>query len=107
MESINLDDHTAYLTQIQQDISQHPHWNIMSCCRLLKQLENHNMDEKAERVRAVINKGLNSHAPTGKLSPSNLVYRAQVFHSGDTEEKRVNYRLVRQEAWGGPEYWSS
>ena len=34
-------------------------------------------------------------------------YRAQVFHPGDTEEKRVNYRLVRQEARGGPEYWSS
>ena len=79
MESINLDDHTAYLTQIQQDISQYPHWNIMSCCRLLKQLENHGMDEKAERVRAVINKGLNSHAPTRKLSPSNLVIEPKYF----------------------------
>ena len=35
-ESVNLDDHTAYLTQIWQDISLYPHQNVMSCRRLLK-----------------------------------------------------------------------
>ena len=58
-ESVNLDDHTAYMTLIWQDISQYPHQNVMSCHWLLKQLEDHSMDKKA-------GKGLNSQATAGK-----------------------------------------
>ena len=58
---MNLDDHSAYLTRIWQDISLYPHQNVMSCRRLLKRLEDHGMDEKADWVRVVISKGLNSH----------------------------------------------
>ena len=73
MESINLDDHSAFLTLIRQDISQYPHRNVMSCCRLLKQLEDHDLDVKADRVRMVIEKGLNSYALARKLPANALV----------------------------------
>ena len=50
MKSVNLDDHSAYLTLIQQDKSRYPHWNVMSHARLIKQLKDHGMDEKANQV---------------------------------------------------------
>ena len=79
MESINLDDHSTYLTLIWQDISQYPHWNIMFCRQLLKQLEDHDMDEKAEWVKAVITKGLNSYAPAWKLPANAPVIEPKYF----------------------------
>ena len=65
MESINLDDHTAYLNLIRWDKSQYPYQNVMSCGGLVDQLKDHSWKEKA-----VIDKGLNSYALTGMLSPS-------------------------------------
>ena len=79
MESINLDDHSAYLTLIRQDISQYPHRNVMSCHRLLKQLEDHDLDAKADRVRMVIEKGLNSYAPARKLPANTPVIEPKYF----------------------------
>ena len=78
MESINLDDHLAYLTQIRQDLSQYPHWNVMSCRQLLKQLEDHDMSMKADWVRTVIEKGLNSYAPARKLPANAPVIKPQI-----------------------------
>ena len=79
MESINLDDHSAYLTLIRQDISQYPHRNVMSCLQLLKQLEDHDLDAKADRVRTVIEKGLNSYAPARKLPANAPVIEPKYF----------------------------
>ena len=78
-ESINLDDHTTYLTDIWQDKSQYPYQNVMSCCQLIDLLEEHGQKEKANKVRTVIDKGLNSYAPTGKLSPSAPVIKPKFF----------------------------
>ena len=79
MESINLDDHTAYLNLIRRDKSQYPHQNVMSCHRLLDLLEEHGQKEKADKVWAVIDKGLNSYAPTGMLTPSDPVIEPKFF----------------------------
>ena len=79
MESINLDDHSAYLTLIRQDLSQYPHRNVMSCRRLLKQLEDHDLDAKADRVRSVVEKGLNSYAPAQKLPANAPVIKPKYF----------------------------
>ena len=69
-ESVNLDDHTAYLNSIQEDKSLYPYRNVMSCNRLVQQLKNNHWDKKAADVQVVIDKGLNRYAPTGLLSPS-------------------------------------
>ena len=74
-----LDDHLAYLTQIRQDLSQYPHRNVMSCCRLLKQLEDHDMSAKADWVRTVIEKGLNSYALAQKLPANAPVIEPKFF----------------------------
>ena len=72
-------DKTLHLTLIRQDISQYPHWNVMSCHQLLKQLEDYDMDEKAEWVRTVIDKGLNSYAPSRRLPPNALAIEPKYF----------------------------
>ena len=79
MESINLDDHTAYLNHICLDKSQYPYRNVMSCRRLLDLLEEHGWQEKVDKVRTVIDKGLNSYAPTRLLSPSAPVIEPKFF----------------------------
>ena len=79
MESINLDDHSAYLTQVRKDLSQYPHRNIMSCSQLLKQLEDHKLEVKANRVRSVVEKGLNSYAPSQKLPANAPVIEPKYF----------------------------
>ena len=79
MESINLDDHSAYLTLVQKDLSQYPHWNVMSSHRFLKQLEDHGLEAKADRVRSVIDKGLNSYALARKLPANALVIKPKYF----------------------------
>ena len=71
MESVNLDDHSANLTLIWQDKSRYPHQNIMSHAQLLKQLKDHGMDEKANRVRLVVEKGLNNYAALAQMLPTN------------------------------------
>ena len=52
------------------------------------------MTEKANRVRVVISKGLNSHTPTGKYqAPGILIVEPKYFIS-PTKEERGNHRLV-------------
>ena len=77
--SINLDDHTAYLRDIKKDKSLYPYKNIMTGRQLIELLEEHGLKEKAAKVQAVIKKGLNSYAPTGMLSPSDLVIEPKYF----------------------------
>ena len=79
IESINLDDHLAYLTLIWQDISQYPHRNAMSCHQLLKQLEDHDLDAKADWVRTVIEKGLNSYDLAQKLHANTPIIEPKYF----------------------------
>ena len=79
MESVNLDDHTAYLNAIQRDKSLYPYRNVMSGEWLIALLEKHAQKEKADKVQAVIDKGLNSYAPTGLLSPSAPAIKPKYF----------------------------
>ena len=51
----------------------------MSCHWLLDLLEEHGWKEKADKVWAVIDKGLNSYAPTGMLTPSDPVIEPKFF----------------------------
>ena len=79
MESVNLDDNMAYLTMIWKDTSQYPQQNVMSYARLLKQLKDHGRQEKANRMRVAIEKGLNSHAPTHTLSKNAPIIKPKYF----------------------------
>ena len=79
MESVNLDDHSAYLTLIRQDKSRYPHQNVMSHARLLKQLKDHGMDEKANWVRSVIEKGLNNYALAWMLLTNSPIIKPKYF----------------------------
>ena len=83
MESVNLDDHSAYLTLIRQDKSQYPHWNIMSHTWFLKQLKDHGkdhgMDEKANWVRSVIEKGLSNYALARMLPTNSAIIEPKYF----------------------------
>ena len=36
--SVNLDDHSAYLNSVWEDTSLYPHGNVMSCAQLIKKL---------------------------------------------------------------------
>ena len=79
MESVNLDDHSAYLTLIRQDKSWYPHQNVMSHARLLKQLKDHGMDEKANQVRSVIEKGLNNYTLAQMLPTNSPIIEPKYF----------------------------
>ena len=78
-ESINLDDHTTYLNDIWKDKSLFPHKDVMSGHQLIELLEEHDQKEKADKVWAVIEKGLNSYTPTGKLFPGDPVIKPKYF----------------------------
>ena len=77
--SINLDDHTAYLQEARKDKSLYPHNNVMSGEKLIALLEKYGLKEKADKVRAVIKKGLNSYAPLGKLATGAPVIEPKYF----------------------------
>ena len=79
MESINLDDHTAYLNAIWWDKSLYPYQNVMSSERLITLLEVHSRKEKADTVWVVIDKGLNSYAPAKQHSPGDPVIKPKYF----------------------------
>ena len=79
MESVNLNNHSAYLTLIWQDKSRYPHWNVMSHARLLKQLKDHGMDMKANRLRMVIKKGLNNYALAWMLPTNSPIIEPKYF----------------------------
>ena len=76
--SINL-DHTAYLRDIRKDKSLYSHKNVMTRRRLTELLEEHGLKEKADKVQAVIKKGLNTYAPSGMLSPGDPVIEPKYF----------------------------
>ena len=78
-ESVNLDDHTTYLNRMRQNKFQYPYSNVMSCNQLIQQLKKNNWGKKADAVQMVIDKGLNSYAPTRMLSPSALVIEPLYF----------------------------
>ena len=77
--SINLDDHTAYLRDAWKDKSLYPHNNIKSESQLIALLEKNGLKEKADKVRKVISKGLNSYAPSGMLSAGDPVIEPMYF----------------------------
>ena len=51
----------------------------MSGHRLIELLEEHGQKEKVDKVWAVIDKGLNSYIPTGKLSPGDPAIKPKYF----------------------------
>ena len=77
--SVNLDDHTAYLWEAQKDKSLYPHKNVMSGHQLIVLLEKYGLKEKADKVRAVIKKGLNTYALSRMLAAGDLVIEAKYF----------------------------
>ena len=77
--SINLDDHTAYLWEAQKDKSLYPHNNVMSGDQLIPLLEKYGLKEKADKVWAVIKKGLNTYAPSGMLATGDPVIEPKYF----------------------------
>ena len=77
--SINLDDHTAYLQEAWKDKSLYPHKNVMSGHRLIVLLEKYGLKEKADKVQAVIKKGLNTYAPSGMLATGDPVIEPKYF----------------------------
>ena len=77
--SINLDDHTAYLQEARKDKSLYPHKNVMSGQRLIALLEKYGLKEKADKVRAVIKKGLNTYAPSRMLAAGDPVIEPKYF----------------------------
>ena len=77
--SINLDDHTVYLQEARKDKSLYPHKNVMSRHQLIALLEKYGLREKADKVRAVIKKGLNTYAPSRMLAAGDLVIEPKYF----------------------------
>ena len=77
--SVNLDDHTAYLQEAQKDKSLYPHKNVMSGHRLIVLLEKYDLKEKADKVRAVIKKDLNTYAPSGMIAAGDPVIEPKYF----------------------------
>ena len=77
--SVNLDDHTTYLWEAWKDKSLYPHNNVMSGDRLIALLEKYGLTEKADKVQAVIKKGLNSYAPSGMLATGDPVIEPKYF----------------------------
>ena len=77
--SINLDDHTAYLWDAQKDKSLYPHNNVMSGNWLIALLEKYGLKEKADKVRVVIQKGLNTYAPSRMLAAGDPVIEPKYF----------------------------
>ena len=77
--SVNLDDHTAYLQEARKDKSLYPHKKVMSGHRLIALLEKYGLKEKADKVQAVIKKGLNTYAPSGMLATGDLVIEPKYF----------------------------
>ena len=77
--SINLDDHNANLQEVWMDKSLYPHKNIMSGHRLIALLEKYGLKEKADKVWAVIKKGLNTYAPSGMLAAGDPVIKSKYF----------------------------
>ena len=61
---------------------------------LIWQLWRNNWDEKADAVQAVIDKGLNSHTPSGFLSPDALVIESRYFIwvIQKSNDKIINHR---------------
>ena len=76
---INLDDHTLYLQEARKNKSLYPHKNVMSRHRLIALLEKYGLREKADKVWAVIKKGLNTHAPSGMLAAGDPVIEPKYF----------------------------
>ena len=54
---------TCYLEMIQQDKSLYPNHNIILGTQLIEQLQKNGQNTEADDMQAVIDKGLNSHAP--------------------------------------------
>ena len=77
--SINLVDHTMYLREAQKDKSLYRHNNVMSGDRLIALLEKYGLKEKADKVWAVIKKGLNTYAPSGMLATGDPVIEPKYF----------------------------
>ena len=77
--TVNLDNHISYLNLMREDKSLYPHRNVMLGAWLIWQLQKNHRDDKVEAVQAVINKGLNSYAPSGFLSPDAPVIEPQYF----------------------------
>ena len=68
--SVNLDDHTVHTSgRPRKDKSLYPHNNVMSGDRLIVLLEKYGLKEKADKVWAVIKKGLNTYAPCPECLP--------------------------------------
>ena len=62
-----------------KDKSLYPHNNIMSGDRLIVLLEKYGLKEKADKVWAVIKKGLNTYAPSGMLATGDPVIEPKYF----------------------------
>ena len=70
---------TVYLQEAQKDKSLYPHNNVMSGDQLIALLEKYGLKEKADKVRAVIKKGLNSYAPSRMLATGDPVIEPKYF----------------------------
>ena len=77
--SVNLDDHTTYLWEARKDKSLYPHNNVMSKDWLIALLEKYGLKEKADKVWAVIKKGLNTYTLSGMLAAGDPVIEPKYF----------------------------
>ena len=66
--TVNLASHVRYLEMIQQDKSLYPNRNIMLGTRLVELLLENGRNAKVDELQAVIDKGLNCHAPATSLT---------------------------------------
>ena len=77
--SVNLDNHTVYLQEARKDKSLYPHNNVMSGHRLIALLEKYGLKEKADKVRKVIKKDLNTYTLSGMLPAGDPVIEPKYF----------------------------
>ena len=61
--TVNLDSHACYLELIWQDKSLYPNRNVILGTQLIEQLRKNGWNTEADNVQAVIDKGMNCHAP--------------------------------------------
>ena len=77
--TVNLDSHTHYLETMWKDTSLYPHHNVMLGTQLIEWLWENNLDDKADDIQAIIDKGLNIHAPKDFLALDALVIEPWYF----------------------------
>ena len=100
--TINLDSHTHYLEMMWKDTSLYPHCNIVLGTQLIEWLQENHLDDKADDIQAVIDKGLNGHAPQGFLTLDAPViepwYFVQVLQKSNghvIDSRDENYGRIR------------